>query len=151
MSGASVDFRGEIRRYADERGLDLAPERIEAIDAMLKTFSIPDVEARTIAYQWANGAPATLAGILAAETATAPQRTAHKQPTSSGPAGTNKTQRAMEIVRSRSTEQAKQADAEALVRSFGNPWINKNLTRQAFITRGHPALAAKLKQEAGVR
>lgn len=148
MTGASVDFRGEIRRYADEKNLDLGPDRIEAINAVLQTFSVPDVEAGTITYRWPNGAAATLAGILAAETATAPRRATSQRPDGDF-TGMTATQRAVAINKGRNTVAAKAADAEALVSRFGNPWLTGNRTHQAFLTRGNPTLAAELRRQAG--
>lgn len=154
MTG-SISFVPEILASARDRGVTLSPEDIESINENMGFITAVQ-----------DGKPTITAGpfLDLSEAVEAMSRGYGKpveQPATSTepvglelPANATRTQQAIAtnaaIRAGRDT--AKQAQAETLVQTYGNPWSQKwaNPTRQAIVTNHNLQLAERLKREAGV-
>jgi len=153
MSSLSISFVSDIIGHAKARGLDLTRQEVEAISTNLN--SITSVEGTTVSFKLGGDRVVSLGEAVEAMSAGYGKPKAAKPPSSSIPAGSNFTQRALatNAALRAGFDAAKQQQAETLVRTFGNPWREgrTNRTHQAYLTNTHPELASRLKAEAGVR
>lgn len=149
--GVSITFTADILAHAASRGIKLSPAEVGEIDKNLNTITtVQDgvvtlrlgrdrvvdvgeaVEAMSAGYGRVVDAPAPAASIP--EYATATERAV-----------------AMNAAIRAGSDAAKQSQAEALVRTFGNPWRTGNATHRAYLQNTHPTLASRLRHEAGDR
>lgn len=152
-AGICVSFAPQIAAFAKAHDLDLDQEGADSLDATLQSLLKLD-EANNVSFLIGGGGKT---GTLDQALTVYSEGTRRKAKSSPGPVGigpgANRTERAVAANAARVTpvSAARQAEAVELVERFGNPWRTGNGTHRSIVMNKNPALAAKLKSEAGIQ
>lgn len=153
----SLFLNPQIRAYAKANGLVFTADEIDRINADVSGIATTD-ENNGLRFNLAGGSVQTIDAAIGAmavglgKNAPAPKSTGS---TPTIPAGSNATARALAVNAANRDGQsaARAVEAQALVDEHGNPWDPRsiNRTKQALVTNLDPALATRLRRQAGVR
>lgn len=154
----SLFLNPQIRAYAKANGLVFTADEIERINTDVSGIATTD-ENNGLRFNLAGGSVQTVDAAIGAmsvglgKSAPQTQKTSSSTPTIL--AGSNATARALALNAANRDGQsaARAVEAQALVDEHGNPWDPRsiNRTKQALVTNLDPALATRLRRQAGVR
>ncbi|XYD07083.1 hypothetical protein R1A27_18175 [Methylobacterium sp. NMS12] len=157
MSSLGLFLNPQIREYADANGLTFTHEEVETINNRVNEFASLGDDGQ-VQIDFGQGPMTSIqAAISAMAVGHGKAKVASKSGTSGStiPTSGNATQRALALNAANrgSRGAARAVEAQQLVDEFGSPWDARsiNRTRQALITNLDPALATRLRRQAGLR
>ncbi len=145
----SITFTADILAHAASRGIKLTPTEVGEIDKNLN--AITTIQDGAVTLRLGRDRVVDVGEAVEAMSAGYGRVVNVPAPDAPIPVYATATERAMAVnsaIRAGS-DAAKQSQAEALVRTYGNPWRTGNATHRAYIQNTHPTLASRLRHEAG--
>lgn len=158
MSNLSLFLNPQIREYAKKNNVVFTSDEIERINSDVSGIASVD-ENNGLRFDLAGGSVQTIDAAIGAMSVGLGKSAPHTQKSGASaptlPAGGNSTARALAVnaARREGMTAARAVEAQALVDEHGNPWDPRsiNRTRQALVTNLDPALATRLRRQAGGR